>query len=139
VILPPAELLERMAPTLRKEIGPAVEGEYPRTQAFMAAVILEKVARQLALTPTHELADAVETAELVADLDGLLSAGSAPPAVRAIVTDDVAGGGDDALCRLIEALYSHRDALGAPTFDTALRRVRATLRARVDRQMEYAG
>ena len=42
-------------------------------------------------------------------------------------------------CRLIEALYAHRDALGAPTFDAALRRVRATLRARVDRQMEYAG
>ena len=37
--LAPAELLERMAPTLRKEIGPAVDGEYPRTQAFMAAQV----------------------------------------------------------------------------------------------------
>jgi len=139
VTLAPAELLERMAPTLRKEIGPAVDGEYPRTQAFMAAVILEKVARQLALTPGHQRADAAETAALVTDLDGLLTAESAPPAVRTIVTDEVAGGGDDALCRLIEALYAHRNALGAATFDAALRRVRATLRARVDRQMEYAG
>ena len=68
----------------------------------------------------------------------MLNAGSAPPAVRAIVTDDVAGGGDDALCRLIEALYAHRDALGTPTFDAALRPRASDVAGRVDRQMEYA-
>ena len=32
------ELLLRMASTLKDDIAPAIEGEYPKTQAFMAAV-----------------------------------------------------------------------------------------------------
>jgi hypothetical protein len=44
VTVPPPELLGRLATTLREEIGPSVNGGYPRTQAFMAAVVLEKVA-----------------------------------------------------------------------------------------------
>jgi hypothetical protein len=139
VSLPPTDLLARMATTMRTEIGPAVDGAYPRTQAFMAAVILEKVARQLALAADHERADAAETAQLVADLAALLSAESTPPAVRAIATGDLAGSGSEGLCRLIEALYAHRDALGRSVFDAALGRVRATLRSRIDREMEYAG
>jgi tetratricopeptide (TPR) repeat protein len=38
-------LLRRIAQTLRESIGPAVEAEYPRTQAFMAAVVLQKLGR----------------------------------------------------------------------------------------------
>ena len=47
--LAPDELLERIARTLKKEIGPAVEDAYPKTQAFMAAVVLQKLAGQLRL------------------------------------------------------------------------------------------
>jgi hypothetical protein len=134
VTLPPSDLLGRVSTTLREEIGPAVTGAYPRTQAFMAAVVLEKVARQLALTAAHERADAADMPQLFADLDTMLTTGDTPSAVRAAVAE---GGDTEGLCRVIEALYAHRDALG-PSFDAALARVRTTLRASVDRQMEYA-
>jgi hypothetical protein len=131
------ELLERMAATLRQEIGPAVASAYPRTQAFMAAVVLEKLARQLALAPAHERADAAELSRLFADLDAMMRMRSAPTAVRSVVREGVSGPSAEKVCRVIEALYRHRAELG-PTFDTALARLRAAMRARVDRQMAYA-
>jgi hypothetical protein len=137
VTVPPPELLGRLATTLREDIGPAVNAAYPRTQAFMAAVVLEKMSRQLALTSAHEHADRAEMIQLFTDLRARLGAASTPPALRAIVNER--GNDDDGerLCRLIEALYAHRDTLGS-SFDATLGRVRATLRARVDRQMAYA-
>ena len=72
--LPPEELLERLATTLRQDIGPAVTGAYPRTQAFMAAVVAEKLARQLAVAPAHERADAADLVQLYANLDARLRA-----------------------------------------------------------------
>jgi hypothetical protein len=131
------ELLERMAATLRQEIGPAVASAYPRTQAFMAAVVLEKLARQLTLAPAHERADAAELSRLFADLDAMMRMRSAPTAVRSVVREGVSGPSAEKVCRVIEALYRHRAELG-PTFDTALARLRAAMRARVDRQMAYA-
>jgi hypothetical protein len=139
VILPPAELLARLSTTLRGEIGPAIDGEYPRTQAFMAAVVTEKLARQLAVGPAHERADAADRAQLFIDLDLRLPAGLTPPDLRAIVDEGLAGGGTAVVCRMIEALYASEQILGRPSFDAALGRVRATLRARINRQMEYAG
>jgi hypothetical protein len=135
--LPTSELLERMAATLRQDIGPAVTGAYPRTQAFMAAVVAEKVARQLALAPAHERADAADLVQLFANLDAVLRGASTVPAVRTVVREGVTQSTVANLCRLIEALYAHRTELGA-SFDTALGLVRTALRARVDRQMEYA-
>ena len=43
-----------------------------------------------------------------------------------------------ALCTLIETLYASRAELGAARFDALLGRVRETLRASIDRRMEYA-
>jgi hypothetical protein len=47
------ELLQRIARTLKQDVGPAIEAEYPKTQAFMAAVVLEKLGRQPAATTTR--------------------------------------------------------------------------------------
>ena len=49
----PDQLLERIATTLKRDIGPAVLGDYPKTQAFMAAVVLQKLGRQLGLLHMH--------------------------------------------------------------------------------------
>ena len=38
----PDELLRRLAQTLKHEIAPAVGEAYPKTQAYMASVVLEK-------------------------------------------------------------------------------------------------
>ena len=43
-----------------------------------------------------------------------------------------------ALNGLVEALYTNRDALGQALFGRLLGRVRQTLRANIDRQMQYA-
>jgi hypothetical protein len=131
-------LLERIARILRQDIGPAVADEYARTQAFMAAVVLEKLGRQLALAGEHEAAESADLALLVADLRGLLAGRDAPGPVRTAL-DALAETRDNAaLSRLIEALYATRPTLGEARFDAALGRIRRTLRRSVDRRMEIA-
>jgi hypothetical protein len=131
------QLLEQVSATLRAEIAPAVTGEYPRTQAFMAVVVVEKAARQLALAAQHDAADRADRSRLFADVAQMLGTVPAPAAVRVIADEGVTGPNTAVLCRLIESLYLHRDELG-PMFDALLTRVRASLRAQVDRQLEYA-
>ncbi len=134
----PDQLLERIAAVLRKEIGPAVAAEYPRTQAFMASVVLQKLARQLASAEAHRAAGAADMDALVADLDATLASAATPPGIVAAVAALARGRDDAALCALIEALYRDRAALGAPRFDALLGRVRRTMRAGIDRRLEYA-
>jgi hypothetical protein len=133
----PEDMLERIAATLRQDIGPAVAEPFAKTQAFMAAVILEKLARQWRAQAAGVEADAVETRALVADLRALLPGPPVPAAVGQALAD-VAAGADGGLGRLVAALYSARDELGANRFDETLARVRLTLRARLDRQLAYA-
>lgn len=145
----PEELLARLAVTLRREIGPAVAEPFPKTQTFMASVILEKLSAQLRLAEAHARAEQSDLAALVADLSVALSPdgphgtdGPETPAPPAAVQEAVArlrdGGGAHALSQLVAALYQERASLGADRFDALLGRVRQTLRARIDRQLEYA-
>ena len=132
------ELLQRIANTLKRDVGPAIETEYPKTQAFMAAVVLQKLGRQLDLEGAHRSADAADLSALLEDLGGVLGEGETPASVTGAVgtltrTRDAA-----ALCTLIETLYASRAELGAARFDALLGRVRETLRASIDRRMEYA-
>jgi hypothetical protein len=136
--LTPDKLLERVATTLRRDIGPAIESEYPRTQAFMASVVLQKIGRQLASVEAHRAADAADMEALVADLDAALTTEAVPPAVASAIAGLARGRDNAALCALIGALYRKREALGAARFDALLGRVRKTLRASIDRRMEFA-
>ena len=132
----PDELLEQIAAILRHEIGPTVADPFAKTQAFMASVILEKLARQLRLTDDHGRADRDERATLVDDMERLV--GTAPGSgVRAALTGARTGGQGE-MCRLVEALYAGRDELGTERFDALLGRIRLTLRASIDRQLEYS-
>ena len=134
-----AELLQRIARTLRQDIGPAVDAEYPRTQAFMAAVVLQKASRQLAVASEHAAAETADLAALLADLRRLTSTEGASPPVLAAV-DGLAQALDAAaLCRLIEALYGARADLGEARFAALLGRIRRTLRRSIDRRMAIAG
>ncbi len=134
----PDQLLERIAAVLRQDIGPAVGAEYPRTQAFMAAVVLQKLGRQLACAEAHRAAEAADMDALVADLDSTLATAVVPPAIAAAVAALGRDRNDAALCALIGALYESRTTLGATRFDALLGRVRRTLRAGIDRRMEFA-
>jgi len=131
------ELLLRIAKTLKQDIGPAVEAAYPKTQAFMAAVVVEKVARQLQLAPAHIAADQADITALLADLTHLALKGL-PSAIQDAISALSARADQSALSNLIEVLYANKTALGDESFNRVLARVREVLRARVDRQMVYA-
>ncbi len=75
-------LLERIAQTLKQQIGPAIDAEYPRTQAFMAAVVLEKLGRHLGLVNEHAAAETGDLDVLLADLRRLLENANVPASVQ---------------------------------------------------------
>jgi hypothetical protein len=131
------DLLLRIAQTLKNEIGPAVGDEYPRTQAFMAAVVLQKMGQQLALAGAHASAEASDLNALIADLERT-AVGTAPPEVKAAISGLRVTRDSTALCVLIASLYAQRQALGEASFSHLLGRVRQTLRANLDRRIGYA-
>jgi hypothetical protein len=131
------ELLERIARTLKQEIGPAVDVEYPKTQAFMAAVVLQKLGQQIDLAARHQAAERADLDALLAELPPLLGTATVP-ALNAALAKLTQARDKAALCELIEALYANRSVLGAERFAQVLGRVRQNLRASIDRQMEYA-
>jgi hypothetical protein len=132
----PDELLARMATTLRTEIGPVVDGTYQRTQAFMAAVVLEKSAREVRLGAAHAAADEQDARAMLGDVGAMLV--DAPAPLRAALDAAAASPDAAALCTLVEALYGARVALRDDKFAAALARVRVALRTAIDRRMEIA-
>lgn len=133
----PHELMKRMASTMREEIGPAVTEPFAKTQAFMASVILTKLATQLATVEAHA---AIESDERRVVGDALRrSVGSdAPDELIAAVNGFCEGGGDPSWNRLVLALYATRVELDAERFSELLGIVRTALRGRLDRALVYA-
>lgn len=132
------QLLERIATTLRRDIGPAVDGEFPKTQAFMAAVVLQKLGRQIGLQALHGAADEDDNQALIDDLRSDFERAPVPAAVAAALTTFAGQRDASALSGLITALYEGRSALGETRFDLLIGRVRKNLRASIDRRMVYA-
>jgi hypothetical protein len=140
-MLEPEQLLERLSTTLRRQIGPAVAESYPRTQAFMASVILEKLARQLRTAADDAEAERADRRALIDDLRKLAGP-TAPPHLSLAVagaSEATDAGAGASLAAIVDALYEERDDLGPERFDQLLSRVRRTLRTRLDRQVAYAG
>ena len=136
------ELLGRLAEGLRREIAPAVDDEYLRTQAHMAAVILERLAREAALGERHRAAEAVDLAELASGLGEIVGIGgvsrsqAAPEEVRlalARLQDDPEV---MSLGLVVEALY--RWGPERPAAAAALDAIRSVLRRDIDRRMDIA-
>jgi hypothetical protein len=136
-MLPRHELVGRLAGTMRERIAPTVADEYQRTQAFMVAVILDKVARELALADDHERAERLDLESLHSDLAATLS-GDLPPAVADAWGSARQAATYHSLTPLIDALHAGRDAMGTERVDAALTRIRAYLRRHLDRAMEVA-
>jgi hypothetical protein len=130
------ELLLRIASTLKDDIAPAVEAEYPKTQAFMAAVVLQKLGRQLALAPGHAQANDADLDALIADLSA--TAAATPAGVRRSIEVLRQARDAAALSQLVQSLYANRAELGERRFDELLARVRVMLRAGIERRLEYA-
>ena len=122
-------MLEEVIASLRGVIAPAISAPYPKTQAYMAAVILETLSR--AIEERSDLAEARKRSieQLFADL-GELGAG---------VSEALPDGEDEArLARLVEVLYTDRERLGEERFAAANRRVRQTLRDLLDADLKIA-
>ena len=129
------EVLRRMAATMREQIAPAVDEPFARTQAFMAAVVLSKLAGQLAAAETDAHADVQERDDLVTELAARLPS---PPTALGTALDELRDDGSEAAWnRLVLAVYAVRDALG-DHFDEVLATVRVALRSRLDRALAYA-
>ncbi len=133
----PDELLDRIATTLREQIGPAVGEPFAKTQAFMAAVILTKLASQLRATETDRQLVAEERRAVIADIRGELAETSTTHVGDAVA---VLGhdGSDTSWGVLVEALYTDREELGAVRFERMLHRVRVAMRSRLDRALGYS-
>ena len=130
----PALLLERMAVTLRHDVGPQVADDFARTQAFMASVILAKLAGQLRTATADAAAADVEHGAVARALGAAV--GDGPAEVRAAVEALAADGATARWNDVVTALYAARDDLDR--FDEALGIVRGALRARLDRALRYA-
>ena len=129
-MIPANQLLSEIVTSLREVIAPAIAEPYPKAQAYMAAVILEFVARQVAERGDIEEQKHAAMLELVRDLSRL-------PDVNRLVRGDELD--ETGLNKLIEHLYAERGRLGEETFAAANRRVRQTLRKLLDQELKVAG
>lgn len=135
------ELLERLAGQMRREIAPAVDDEYQRTQTHMAGVILERLAREAALGERHRAAEIADVEALISRLDEIIgSEQTSSPAAPEDVRTALAGLRGDpcmtSLAPLVETLYRWGPDR-APVI-AALDEIRAVLRRDIDRRMEVA-
>ncbi|MBI2562973.1 MAG: hypothetical protein HYW08_11425 [candidate division NC10 bacterium] len=124
-------LLDELVTSLRDVIAPAIADPYPRAQAYMAAVILEYISRQVQERSDIDTEKARALDALFRDLPAALGGRPLP-------------GSDDAdrearLCRVIEWLYAERERLGPEVFAAANARVRQTLRQLLEQELKIAG
>lgn len=132
--IPTGDLLARLSTTIRAEIAPEVGGEYPRTQAFMASVILDKLAKEVTLGPAHRDTERADMAALVERLAPIVA--DAPSDVVAAVDAAASADAIAALGPVIAAVY--RWGPGEPAAADALAAIRPVLRRDIDRRMEIA-
>jgi hypothetical protein len=125
------KLLEEVIASLRNVIAPAIAAPYPKSQAYMAAVILEFVSRQV--EERHDIDDEKTRTlnNLFHDVTSLLA--GKDPAIADTPDQEARLG------RLIEWLYAEKDRLGPETFAAANQRVRAALRQLLDQELKIAG
>jgi hypothetical protein len=132
----PAELLARLAQTMRRDIAPAVADEYARTQAFMASVILGKLAAELTGAADDAAASAAEHGVVAEEVRAALP--GAPAELVAVIDALAADGATARWNELVAALHASRPQLDPAGFAAALAAVRRALRARLDRALRAA-
>ena len=129
-MIPAKQLLSEIVTSLREVIAPAIAEPYPKAQAYMAAVILEFVARQIEERSDIDEQKHTAMLELLRDLSRL-------PDVNRLVRGDELN--EEGLSKLIQSLYAERGRLGEEPFAAANRRVRQTLRKLLDTELKVAG
>jgi hypothetical protein len=128
-MLPAKRLLDEVISSLRTVIAPAIADPYPKSQAFMAAVILEFVAHQVTERGDIETAKHEALDSAFSDLAKLLENSA---------MENIGEDSETRLCGMIEQLYAHRATLGEEKFDGANRRIRQALRELLDQDLKVA-
>jgi hypothetical protein len=128
-MIPAKQLINEIVTSLRDVIAPAIAEPYPKSQAYMAAVILEFVMRQVEERSDFE-------AERHAVMLGLVRDLSQMPDVDQLIRGEHLN--EEGLCELIEHLYAERGRLGEATFTAANLRVRQALRRLLDEDLKVA-
>jgi hypothetical protein len=123
------QLLSEVINSLRNVIAPAITEPYPKAQAYMAAVILEFVARQV-----EERADLEEQKRLALNAF-FRDLAELPESIR--LTDNSLPD-ELRLCKVIERLYEERAHLAPETFIAANQRIRHVLRQMLDQELKIA-
>ena len=123
--------LHEVIASLRNVIAPAISAPYPKAQAYMAAVILEFVSRQV--EERSDIASVKDQAlrALFEDLSTLLG--------DAVLAERQGEAAEARLCRVIEQLYEERGRLGEELFTAANQRIRQALRELLDQELTVAG
>ena len=130
------QILQALAVTLRTSIGPNLADPFAKTQAFMAAVVLEKLAGQLVASAADAAAGAKEHSELVQDLRTALQ--TTPNLAVGNALDRLAELDCDRNWNvLIEEIHAQREALGT-AHESLLSQVRVVMRARLNRALAYS-
>ena len=145
-MLSPHKFIDEIIASLRNVIAPAIADPYPKAQAYMAAVILEYVTRQV-----EERTDAVaekqrELAALFHNVGKTLADHGFSQVVSTVLDDGQSETALDpaqevqaqekCLCRLIETLYAHREEMGPELFAELNQRVQASLRRLLDQELK---
>lgn len=123
-------LVGEIVSSLRQVIGPAISEPYPKAQAYMAATILEFVARQIEERGASESRKAAVLEALFEDIGKL----GLPARIASADARDEA-----ALSNLISELYQARGQIGESVFAAANLRVRRALRDLLNLDLEIAG
>ena len=123
-------LVGEIVTSLRQVIGPAISEPYPKGQAYMAATILEFVARQI---EERGGSDSKKEAVLEALFDDIGKLGL-PAGIASAGSREAA-----ALSDLISNLYQARSVIGEDAFAAANLRVRRALRDLLNFDLEIAG
>jgi len=129
-MIPARHIINEIVTSLREVIAPAIAEPYPKSQAYMAAVVLEFIARQV------EERNDIETEKYTALMALLRDLSHQPELGPMIEADHLSEAG---LCELIERLYSQREQLGEEVFASVNRRIRQALRALLDAELKVAG
>jgi hypothetical protein len=130
-MLPPHRLLDEIITSLRTVIAPAIAAPYPRSQAYMAAVILEYVSRQVQERGDLRAGKVRALEDLFRELPSMLEGRALPG------RDDEEA--EARLCHIIEWLHAEREGLGPAVFAAVNGRVRQTLRQLLKEDLKIAG
>jgi adenine C2-methylase RlmN of 23S rRNA A2503 and tRNA A37 len=136
------DTLMRISKTCKTVIAPSTQDEYAKTQAYMASVVLEKIALQIALEEKHDLEMASAYQALVDEVSLILNNRKYSKNLSSEIHNGLENFSRNksrsGLDIFVKQLYLSKEALGEELVNKIKERVHVTMRADIDFRMEFA-